>query len=144
MCEWRTIARSPAVSPPGPLAAARSCMADGDEVQRLAEPLAAEAEVGGRNRRGEAVVEALGEPEALVDRVPAEPDRDLVDAQLSGMEEAEQLDPLEVRLAELAELLLPVLLEVPGVVGLLSPRGSQGEQVGGRGEDEAARPEQGL
>src|SRR6478752_4206743 len=143
MWEWRTIARSPAVSPAG-APDARSCMTDGDEVQRLAEARAAEAEVGGRDRRGEAVVEALGEAEALVDRVPSEPDRDLVDAQLAGVEEAEQLDPLEVRLAELAELLLAVLLDVPGVVGLLSPRRSQGEQVGGRDEDEAARPEQGL
>src|SRR6476619_1678637 len=110
MCEWRTIARSPAMSLPGALPAARSCMADGDEVQRLLEALAAEAEVGGGDRRSEAVVEALGEPEALVDGVPAEPDRDLVDAQLAGVEEAEQLDPLEVRLAERPELLLPVLL----------------------------------
>ena len=100
--------RQVAGGPPGALGA-RSCMADGEEVQRPLEAPAAEAEVGGGDRRREAVVEALGEPEALVDRVPAEPDRDLVDAQLAGVEEAEQLDPLEVRLAELAELLLPVL-----------------------------------
>ena len=72
-----------------------------------------------------------------MDGVPAEPDRDLVDAQLAGVEEAEHLDPLEVALAEPAELRLPVLLDVPGVVGLLRPLRRQGEQVRGGDEDQA-------
>src|SRR4051812_31253400 len=96
-------------------------MADGDEVQRPLQLLPAEPEVGNGDRRGEAVVEAPGQAEALVEGVPAELDRDLVDAQLAGVKQAEQLDPLEVGLAERAELLMPVLLDVPWVVGLLCP-----------------------
>src|SRR5262245_28833478 len=99
MWEWRTIARSPVVS---------SCMADGDEVERLLERGVPEAEVGGRDRRCETVIEGLREAEALVDRVPAELDRDLVGTQPSGVEEAEHLDPVEVVLAEPPELLRPV------------------------------------
>src|SRR3954469_9343907 len=108
MCEWRTIARSPADSSRG--------MADGEEVQRPVEISLGQLEVRGGDRRGEAVIEGLGQAQRLVHAVPAEPDRELVGAQLAGVEEAEQLDPGEVRLAELAELGGAVLLDVPGVV----------------------------
>src|SRR6201992_3590539 len=115
MWECRTIARSPAPSAP----------ADGKEVERAVEVLGREAEVGGGDRRREAVVEGLRQPESLVHVVPARPERPAVHPQLARVEEAEDLDPAEVRLAELAELLRPVLLDVPGVVGLLGALGSQ-------------------
>src|SRR5918994_3753615 len=108
----RTIARSPAV----PLSGGT---ADGEEVQCLIQRGLLQGEIGGGDRRGEAVVEGPGQAEALVDGVPAELDRQLVGAQLAGVEEAEDLDPVEVRLAERPELLGPVLLHVPGVVRLL-------------------------
>src|SRR5262245_35418276 len=107
MWECSTIARSPALS---------SAMADGEEVQRPVEISRREPEVRSGDRRGEAVVEGLGQPQRPVDAVPAEPDRDLVGTQLAGVEEAEHLDPPEVRLAELAKLRRPVLAHVPGVV----------------------------
>src|SRR6185437_6040440 len=114
MCEWRTIARSPAVSadPAGPAA---SGPADGKEVERAVEVPVVEAEIGGGDRRREAVVEGLGQAEALVDGVPAGLQRPAVHAELARVMEAEQLDPAEVGLAELAELLGAVLLDVPGV-----------------------------
>src|SRR6185312_15537982 len=98
MCEWRTIARSPA--DPAPL-----WPADGKEVERAVEVSVREAEVGGGDRRREAVVERLGQAEPRMHGVPAELQRPAVDAQLASVEEAEQLDPAEVRLAECAELL---------------------------------------
>src|SRR3954449_9160481 len=98
---WRTSARSPADF---------SGMTDGEEIQGAVEVLLAQPEVRGGDRRGEAVIEGLGQPQALVDAVPAELDRDLVGAQLAGVEEAEQLDPREVRLAEGPELLGAVLV----------------------------------
>src|SRR6478735_8880549 len=130
MWECRTIARSPAV-PPGAAPSSRSGMADGEEIQCPVEVAGCEAEVRGGDRRGEAVVEGLGQAEPGVNRVPAEPDRDLVRAELAGVEEAEQLDAPEVVLAQGAELLRAVLLEVPGVVRLLGARRSQGQQVRG-------------
>src|SRR5215218_402783 len=114
MWEWRTIARSPADASPAVLRAP-SCMADGEEVQRPLEAPLPEAEVPCRDRRREAVIEGLGQSEALMEGVPPDPDRELVCAQLAGVEEAEQLDAVEVAVAELAELRLAVLLEVPGV-----------------------------
>src|SRR3954454_9006131 len=128
---WRTIARSPTPSPSGDTA-------DGEEVEGAVEAPFAQAEVGGGDRRGEAVVEGLGQAEALVDRVPAEPDRQLVDAQLAGVEEAEQLDRVEVRLAERPELLGSVLLHVPGVVRLLRSGRRQRQQVRRRDVGDAA------
>src|SRR6187551_1836912 len=107
MWECRTIARSPALA---------SAMADGEKVQRPVEIALAEPEVGGGDRRGKAVVERLGQAQPLVHAVPAQADRDLVDAQLAGVEEAQHLDPLEVRLAEVAELRHAVLAQVPRVV----------------------------
>src|SRR3954453_6187991 len=118
----RTIARSPALSSSGGTA-------DGEEIQGAVEVFLAKAEVGGGDRRREAVVEGLGQAEALVDRVPAELDRELVCAQLAGVEEAEQLDSIEVGLAERPELGGAVLLHVPGVVRLLSSRRRQRQQV---------------
>src|SRR5215213_6441609 len=57
---------------------------DGDEVQRLVQRPLAQREVGCRDRRREAVVEALGEAELGVYVVPPGPERELVGAQLSG------------------------------------------------------------
>src|SRR5215475_9636744 len=108
MCECRTMARSPAPS--------STDMADGEEVERAVEVPLLELEVGGGDRRGEAVVEGAGEAQRPVDPVPAEPECDRVRAQLAGVEEAVQLDPGEVRLAEGTELLGTVLVHVPGVV----------------------------
>src|SRR4051812_31427522 len=123
MWECRTRARSPALSR-RLMPAARSCRgrpaAPGEAGGPVQVP-GAQAEVRGGDRRREAVVERLGQAKAFVDAVPAEPDRQLVCAQLAGMEETEQLDLWEVALAELAELLGAVLVDVPGVVGLLRP-----------------------
>src|SRR3954452_6042864 len=127
----RTIARSPALSSSGGTA-------DGEEIQGAVEVFLAKAEVGGGDRRREAVVEGLGQAEALVDRVPAELDRELVCAQLAGVEEAEQLDSIEVRLAQRPELLGSVLLHVPRVAGLLCPGRGQREQVRRRDVGNAA------
>src|SRR5882762_362537 len=100
MWEWRTMAKSPALS---------SRMADGKEVQRPVQIVTAQSEVRGGDRRGEAIVEGLGQSQCLVDAVPAQPDRDLVHAQPARMEEPEHLDPLEVVFAERPELRRPVL-----------------------------------
>src|SRR5262245_12888368 len=129
MWEWRTIARSPALPSGG--------MADGEEIQSPVEIARREPEIRGGDRGREAIVERLGQVEGLVDAVPAELDRDLVGAQLAGVEEAEEVDPGEVRLAELAELGSPVLAHVAGVVGLLGPRGRQRQQVGSGDEGDA-------
>src|SRR5215218_7892273 len=134
MCECRTIARSPAL----PLRLApligSSLAANGYEIQRRVEVPFPESEVGGGDRRREAVVEPLGQAEALVDAVPAELDRELVDSQLAGVVEAVELDAGEVVLAEAAELGGAVLVDVPGVVGLLGAGRRQRQQVRGRDE----------
>src|ERR1700749_4516822 len=101
MCEGRTIARSPPPAGPRPC----SGPADGKEIERAVEVRRAEAEVGGGDRGGEAVVEGLGQAEPFVDRVPARLQRPAVDPQLASVVEAEQLDPAEVRRAERADLL---------------------------------------
>src|SRR6188768_452379 len=100
MWEWRTIARSPAP---------RSVTAHCEEVERPLQSLLAQAEVTGGDRRREAAVERPGEADPAVDGVPAKADRDLVGAQLAGVEEPEQLDSAEMPLAEVAELGGPVL-----------------------------------
>src|SRR5262245_51934375 len=128
MWECRTIARSPALC---------SGTADGEEIECPVEVVAAQREVAGGDRRGEAVVEGPGQPQRPVHAIPAEPDRDLVRAQLAGVVEAEQLDSLEVVLAELPELGRAVLAHVPGVVRLLRAGGRQGEQVRGGDVDGA-------
>src|SRR3954447_8015542 len=119
MCEWRTKARSPALSRrlTGPAGSCRA--ADGDEVQGALQAVGREAKVRGGDRRREAIVERPGQLQALVHRVPAELDRDLVGAQLASVKEAVELDDVEVVLAERPELLRAVLLEVPWVVRLL-------------------------
>ena len=103
--------------------------ADGEEVECPVEIALAQREIGGGDRRGEAVIERLGQAERPVHLVPAELDRQLVGAQPAGVEEAEELDPVEVRLAELPELRRPVLLDVPGVLRFLGPRRRQRQQV---------------
>src|SRR6188472_1691548 len=131
MWEWRTIARSPALSSGG--------MADGEEVQGPVEVPLPQLEIRGGDRGREAIVERLGQAQRLVDAVPTELDRELVGAQLASVEEAEHLDPGEVGLAEIAELGGAVLAHVPGVVGLLRPRRRQGQQVRRGDVGDAAR-----
>src|ERR1044072_3563838 len=122
MWECSTIARSPALS---------SDMTDGQEVQGPVEVLLLQAEIRGRDGGGEAAVEGLGQAQRLVGVVPAQLDRQLVGAQLADVEEAKQLDPGEVGLAEPAELVRAVLVHVPRIVRLLRTGWRQGEQVGG-------------
>ena len=106
MCVCRTRQKRPG--------GARSRSQHGEEVQRAVEVARAQGEVADGDRRREAVVERLREPQRLVDAVPAEPlDRDLVRAQLARVEQAEQLDRAEVALAQRAVLLGAVLADVP-------------------------------
>src|ERR1700712_3615434 len=112
-------------------------MTDGQKVQSRVEVPFPESEVGGCDGRREAVVEGLGQTQALMDAVPAELDRQLVDAQLAGVEEAVELGRGEVVLAERPELLRPVLMDVPVVVGLLRSGWRQGQQVGSGDEGDA-------
>src|SRR4051794_5705830 len=123
MCEWRTIARSPIGSlSDGPLD-----MADRQEVERPVKVAPTpQPEVGRGDRRNEARVERLRQPERRVDAVPAGPKRRLVRAQLASVEEAQNLDPAEVRLQQLAVLSERVLAKVPRVLGLLGPGRRQG------------------
>src|SRR6266516_2455719 len=121
MCEWRTIARSPT----------SSRMADRQEVERAAEiRFARDLEVGGGDRSDEAVVEGLREAKPTVNPVPAEPQRQLVDAQLAGVKDAEHLDAREVAPQELTVLGDRVLAQMPRVIGLLGA---------GRGERQPVR-----
>src|SRR6266511_6397068 len=91
MCECRTRARSPtlAASPPA------SRMTDGEEVERALQPRLAQLEIALGDRRHEALVERLRDPQHAMDAVPAESDRDLVDAQLACVEDAQDLDSRE-------------------------------------------------
>src|SRR5215216_860472 len=107
MWECRTIAREPmpaasfasrpgaSGSPPG------SGTADGEEVERVVEPGVAQGEVRGGDRRHEAAVEGVGDPQHPVNAVPAEAERELVRAQLAGVEQAEDRDVGEVGLEQL-------------------------------------------
>src|SRR3954452_18840164 len=115
MCECRTSARSPALPPRLAPFIDSSLATDGDEIQCRVQVPFPQSEVGGGDRRREAVVEGLGQAEPFVDAVPTELDRQLVGPQLAGVEEAVELDAGEVALAELAELRCPVLVDVPGV-----------------------------
>ncbi len=75
--------------------------ADGDEVERLVEvglSSIAKREVRCGDRRRESVVERLRDSQALVDAIPAQIERDLMDPQLPRVEEAQDLDAGEVRL----------------------------------------------
>ena len=89
----------------------------------------AQAEVAGRDRRREPVVEAPCQPQPGVDRVPSEAQRELVDAQLARVEEPVQLDGLEVRTAELLELCAAVLVYVPRIVRALRASRCEREHV---------------
>src|SRR4051812_41412779 len=131
MWEWRTIARSPALSSGG--------MTDGEEVQGAVEVALLKLEIRGGDCGREAIVERLGQVQRLMDTIPAELDRELVDAQLASVKEAEHLDPGEVGRAEIAELGGAVLAHVPGVVGLLGSRRRQRQQVGRGDVGDAAR-----
>src|SRR6476646_3500693 len=116
---WRTMARSPADPltpelPPSPMAPLG--VADREEIECLVQVVSPQGEIGRRDRRREAVVERPGQAQRPVRVVPAEPQSQLVRPQLARVEEAEQLDPLEVRLAEGAELAVAVLAQVPRVV----------------------------
>src|SRR5690348_7826026 len=122
----RTIARSPA-APSGD-------MTDGEEIECPVEVARPQAEVGARNRGREAVVEGLGQAQRLVDAVPTDFQGDLMHTQLASVEEAQHLDAREVRLAELAELLGAVLVDVPRVVRLLGALRGEREQIGCRDE----------
>ena len=89
--------------------------AHGEEVERAVVG-GPQREVAHRDRRHEPVVEALGQPELRVHRVPREPlDRTLVQRELARVVEPEHLDVVVVRLAQLAELGERVLLDVPGI-----------------------------
>src|SRR5829696_451511 len=103
---------------------------DRDEVQGPLEAAGFEPEVGRGDRGDEAVVEALGQPQRLVQGIPAEPDRELVQAQLARVKEPQQLDLAEMGLEQRAVLARVVLAQMPGVFGLLGAGGRQGEQVG--------------
>src|SRR4051794_3701675 len=122
MWECRTMARSPALS--------SGAMADSDEVERAIEIALPEGEIRAVDRGREAVVEGFAQAQSLVDPVPAQLQRQLMGTQLAGVEEAVELNPWEVPLAELAELGGPVLVDVPWVVRLLRSGRSEGEQVG--------------
>src|SRR4051794_21548496 len=117
---WRTSASAPLTTPSDP--------ADSEEVERAIEvrpvALGAQDEVPLGDRRREAVVEGLRDPEAPVHVVPAGvAQRELVDAELACVEEPQQLDAGEVGGAERAELVRPVLLDVPRVPRALGALG---------------------
>src|SRR5256885_17245028 len=112
MWECRTIARSPA----------GSGMADREEVESAVEVclvLAPQGEVRGRDRGHEPVVEGLRDAQRRVNPVPPHPDRQLVQAELAGVMEAEQLDRREVGRQQLPVLAGGVLAQVPWVTRAL-------------------------
>jgi hypothetical protein len=88
----------------------------------------AKSEAG--DRRREAVVEGLGQPQPLVDLVQPSRSASSWTPQLAGVEETEQLDPAEVGAAELAELGGAVLAQVPGVLRLLGAGGARVSRFG--------------
>src|SRR2546425_742116 len=75
----------------------RSSAAHREEVERSVYALGTQRKVARRDRRREAVVERTRQPEPLVDRIPAEPERQLVETELAGVEHAQQLDASEHR-----------------------------------------------
>src|SRR3712207_5639877 len=111
MCVWSTIASSP-----------RSATQHRQEVERAVERALAQREVGLRDGRGEPLVERAGDAEPRVQAVPPGAQRQVVQAELAGVEEPEQLDVREAVGAQLAELLGPVLADVPRVPRALRPR----------------------
>src|SRR4051794_6094397 len=133
MWEWRTIARSPRVrSAIAYREVRRSGMADRQEVECAVEIAGPEAEVAGVDRGDEAIVEGAGEMESPMDVVPADPDGELMGAELAGVEDAEDLHSLEVPAQQVAVLGGVVLAQVPGVLRLLGSGGREREPVRGR------------
>src|SRR5439155_8455551 len=112
------------------------------EVERSIERSGPQREVALADPRDETVVEGLGDAQGRVNAVPAEADRQLVDPQLARMEEAEQLDALEARLAQRTELLRPVLADMPRVVRLLGARRRERQDVGSGDIRGAARTQE--
>src|SRR5262249_11823700 len=110
-------------------ASPRSALADREEVEGAVEVALAQPEVAGADSGDEAVVERLGEPQGRVQAIPAQPDRELMSAQLAGMEEPDQLDTPEMGLEQGAVLGLVVLTQVPGVAGLLRAGRREGDAV---------------
>src|SRR3954453_6766340 len=104
LCRTRASLPGGAGAGAGLMGAPGSRAADRQEVQRAREvAVATQREVRLGDGGGEPVVEALGDPQARVDGVPREVvQREAVDGELAGVEEAEDLDVLEVRLAERA------------------------------------------
>src|ERR1700737_484665 len=78
----------------------------------LAPAYLSQGEVGRRDRRREALIEALGEAEARVQRVPSEAQRVLVQAQLAGVEEPVHVHAGKAAAAQALELLRAVLVHV--------------------------------
>src|SRR5436190_22854527 len=90
MWEWRTIARSPTGS--APAARTSSGTADREEVEGAVEvSIGRDLEVRGGDCRNEAVVEGPRQAKRSVNPVPAHPQRQLVDAQLAGVKDAQHL-----------------------------------------------------
>src|SRR5215211_2017092 len=122
MCECRTIARSPTGSFSG--------MADRQEVERMVKVAAIrEAKVRRGDRGDEPRVESLGQPQGRMDAIPAGAKGELVRAQLAGVKNAQDLDPAEMRVEQLAVLGQGVLAKMPRILGLLGARRGQREPV---------------
>ena len=85
-----------------------------------------------RDRRDEAAVEGIGEACRLVEAVPAEPDRGLVDLQLAGVVEAKDLHRGEMRREQLAVLGGCPTRRDARVLGLLSVGARKRQPVRGR------------
>ena len=65
-----------------------------------------------------------------MDAVPAEPDGELVDAQLAGVEEAEELDLLEMRLEQRAVLAGSYSRRCQGLSDFSAPGGARVRRLG--------------
>src|ERR671911_1118345 len=105
MCVCSTSAKSPT-----------SRMTNSQEVEGAVKAGVAEREVGRRDRGHEAIVERVRDPEPGVHTVPAGPQRELVRAQLTGVEDAQNLHPGVMRLEQRPVLVERVLPHVPWVV----------------------------
>src|SRR4051794_23882173 len=122
---------------------ARSRAQHGEQIQTALQADTAQREVARADGGREAVIERLGEAQALVHVIPAEPlDRDLVRAQLAGVEEPEQVDLAEVALAQRAVLVGAVLADVPRVARARLALGREREDVRGRDVRHAVRPDE--
>src|SRR5436190_7832054 len=95
----------------------------------VARPLRPQREVALVDRRREPTVEAVGELQAGVDRVPPRAQCPRVDAQLAGMEEPVELDAREMRRAQCPEFLGAVLVHVPRVARALGASRREREDV---------------